>query len=58
MTTIEFFREMDKTEDEVENKMFRNFLLHLHETGIINLMDYGLGYLINWYGEQTNEQNR
>ena len=57
MTTIEFFREMDDTEDAIENKMFRNFLLHLHEKGIINLMDYGLGYLINWYGEETNETN-
>ena len=42
-------------EDAIENKMFRNLLLHLHEQGIINLMDYGLGYLINWYGEKTNE---
>jgi len=44
-------------EDAIENKMFRNLLLHLHEKGIINLMDYGLGYLINWYGETTNETN-
>lgn len=44
--------------EAVENKILRNLLIHLHTEGIINLMDYGLGYLINWYGEETNEQNR
>ena len=38
-----------------EKDLLIKVLIHLHTEGIINLMDYGLGYLINWYGEKTNE---
>jgi len=55
-------KDMQRLKDEVVvlrgvADMYAHCLIEQHSLGKINLMNIGMGHLINWYGEEDEQDN-